>query len=160
MTQRMTCNDAMRQFFAYLDRALSGEALEGMEAHLDECLNCCDKLAFSRQLDGFVKERLGSAEPPPDLADRLRQRLAAAHLQGAAVAAREVDRVLDGGSRACGELLLELKTTLDSMRAGEVLQLISHDPGARTDLPIWCRMTRHTLLWNDDTNYYIRRRER
>lgn len=68
------------------------------------------------------------------------------------------DAVLDGGTRACGELLIELKIALDRLAAGRVLKLISRDPGARTDLPVWCEMTRHRLLWCDDETYYIERR--
>ncbi len=69
----MTCGDAMKQFFAYLDRVLSGEPLEAFESHLEECLSCCDKLEFSRQLDSFVKARLGDAAPPSGLEARIRQ---------------------------------------------------------------------------------------
>lgn len=68
------------------------------------------------------------------------------------------DTVLDGGSRSCGELLIALKMTLDGLEEGRVLKLVCQDPGARVDLPIWCEMTRHTLLWNDEGTYYIRRR--
>lgn len=71
----------------------------------------------------------------------------------------DADEVLDGGSRACGELLIALKLTLDRMGVGQVLELICHDPGAKEDLPVWCRMTRHRLLWSDGETYYIRRRE-
>lgn len=80
----MTCEQAMRQFFSYLDRALSGESLEDMETHLEECLDCCDKLAFSRQLDVFIKARLPEAEPPPALEQRIRERLDAGHHTGSA----------------------------------------------------------------------------
>jgi tRNA 2-thiouridine synthesizing protein A len=158
---RLTCEEAMRQFFTYLDRALSGEASEGVEAHLDECLSCCDKLAFSRQLDAFVKDRLVADDAPAELERRIRAGLvAAASPRGTdGGGAPPADRVLDGGARACGELLITLKVELDGMRPGEVLKLISHDPGARVDLPIWCRMTRHRLLWNHDTTYYIARRD-
>ncbi len=72
---KMTCADAMNQFFAYLDRVLSGESLEALEAHLDECLACCDKLAFSRQLDAFVKARVNEAPLPSGLEGRIRQAL-------------------------------------------------------------------------------------
>ena len=72
----MACEQAMRQFFAYLDSALAGAPLEDLEAHLEECLACCDKLAFSRQLDGFIKDRLPEAEPPPALEQRIRERRA------------------------------------------------------------------------------------
>jgi len=69
------------------------------------------------------------------------------------------DQVLDGGARACGELLIALKGALERMRPGEVLKLVSNDPGARVDLPIWCRMTRHTLLWSDGGSYYFKKRD-
>jgi anti-sigma factor (TIGR02949 family) len=72
MTQRMTCEQAMRQFFAYLDRALEGEPLHAFETHLEDCLDCCDRLQFSRRVDAFVKERLVDAPLPEGLEDRLR----------------------------------------------------------------------------------------
>lgn len=72
---RMSCEEAVRQFFAYLDKGLAGEPLESLEAHLDACLDCCDKLAFSRTLDGFVKERLAGEAVPAGLEDRIRRSL-------------------------------------------------------------------------------------
>jgi anti-sigma factor (TIGR02949 family) len=75
MTQ-MTCEQAVQQFFAYLDRAIAGEALENLEAHLEACLSCCDKLAFSKQLDRFVRSRLPDHPVPPDLEARVRRVLA------------------------------------------------------------------------------------
>jgi mycothiol system anti-sigma-R factor len=71
----ITCEQAVRQFFAYLDRALSGETLENLEAHVEECLSCCDKLAFSRQLDTFIKARLPDRPVPASLEARVRQAL-------------------------------------------------------------------------------------
>jgi hypothetical protein len=71
----LTCAEAVTQFFAYLDRALAGEVLEDLEAHLDACLACCDKLAFSRQLDGFVKERLPDGPMPAGIEARVRRTL-------------------------------------------------------------------------------------
>ena len=73
VTKRMTCEEAIRQFFAYLDRALSGEALQSFEAHLAACLDCCDRLQFSRQLDAFVKQRLGDAALPEAMELRIRR---------------------------------------------------------------------------------------
>jgi anti-sigma factor (TIGR02949 family) len=75
---RLSCERAARQFFAYLDRALSGEPLEALEAHLEACLDCCDKLRFSRQLDAFVKGRLGEAPLPEGIEARIRCQIAAA----------------------------------------------------------------------------------
>jgi anti-sigma factor (TIGR02949 family) len=78
MTDRLTCEQAVRQFFAYLDRALAGEPLAALEKHLTDCLDCCDRLQFDRRLDGFVKSRLGEAPLPEGLEARLRQGLSRA----------------------------------------------------------------------------------
>jgi anti-sigma factor (TIGR02949 family) len=72
---RLSCEQAMRQFFAYLDRALSGDSLADLEAHLEACLSCCDKLAFSRRLDAFVKSRLPDEAVPAGLEARIREAL-------------------------------------------------------------------------------------
>jgi anti-sigma factor (TIGR02949 family) len=72
---KLTCEQAVKQFFAYLDRALYGEEFEDLEAHLEACLNCCDKLAFSRQLDDFVKHRLPDNPVPATLEARVRRAL-------------------------------------------------------------------------------------
>ena len=73
--KRLTCEEAVRQFFAYLDRALAGEPLEVLQQHLDDCLDCCDRLQFSRKLDGFVRDRLGEAAVPEGIEDRIRRAL-------------------------------------------------------------------------------------
>lgn len=72
-TKRLTCNEATRQFFAYLDRALSAEPLDALEAHLQACLDCCDKLDFSRRLDRFVKERMVDAPLPEGIEEKVRR---------------------------------------------------------------------------------------
>ena len=73
---RMSCEQAMRQFYAYLDHALSGERLAELNDHLKVCLDCCDKLQFSRQLDDFVKSRLGGEPLPEGIEARIRKELA------------------------------------------------------------------------------------
>jgi anti-sigma factor (TIGR02949 family) len=83
----MTCEEAVRRFFAYLDRALSGESLEVLEAHLEECLDCCDRLQFSRRLDAFVAS-VGEARMPDGLADRIRRGIARASWSAAAAGRR------------------------------------------------------------------------
>lgn len=72
MTTPITCEQAAKQFFAYLDRALAGESLDELEAHLAACLACCDKLAFSRQIDAFVRNRLPDHPVPAGLEARVR----------------------------------------------------------------------------------------
>lgn len=74
-TERLTCSDAVRQFFAYLDGALAGGPLEELEEHLEACLDCCQKLDFSRRLDAFVKDRLGEESLPEGIEERIRRRI-------------------------------------------------------------------------------------
>jgi mycothiol system anti-sigma-R factor len=71
----LSCDEALKRFFAYLDRALAGEPLEVLEAHLEECLDCCQKLEFNRKLDAFVKGRLDSEPLPEGIEQRIRRRL-------------------------------------------------------------------------------------
>jgi mycothiol system anti-sigma-R factor len=71
----LTCEEAVAQFFGYLDRALRGEELQDLEAHLERCLACCDRLAFSRQVDEFIKRRLPDQPAPEGLAARVQRAL-------------------------------------------------------------------------------------
>ena len=73
--KRLSCEDAVRQFFAYLDRALAGEPLEILEAHLGACLDCCEKLDFNRKLDAFLKQRPGDESLPEGIEERIRRTL-------------------------------------------------------------------------------------
>ena len=74
--RKLSCEQAVQQFFAYLDRALRGESLEALEAHLESCLDCCDKLEFSRKLDAAVKDRLAGGPLPEGIEERIRRALA------------------------------------------------------------------------------------
>jgi anti-sigma factor (TIGR02949 family) len=74
----MSCEDAQRRFFAYLDRALAGEDVEALEAHLEACLDCCDRLDFGSRLDSFVRSRLGESPLPRGIEARVRRALSAA----------------------------------------------------------------------------------
>ena len=74
-SRRLSCDEAVRQFSAYLDRALSGKQIDELETHLQACLNCCDRLDFSRKLDRAVKERLGEASLPEGIEERIRRAL-------------------------------------------------------------------------------------
>jgi anti-sigma factor (TIGR02949 family) len=71
----LSCDQAVRRFFAYLDRALAGEEIADLEGHLRSCLDCCEKLEFSRKLDRFVKERLGDEPLPEGLEAKIRRAL-------------------------------------------------------------------------------------
>jgi anti-sigma factor (TIGR02949 family) len=72
-TKPLSCEQAVRLFFSYLDRALSGEDIEALETHLQACLDCCEKLEFSRKLDAFVKARITEAPLPPGIQERIKR---------------------------------------------------------------------------------------
>ena len=64
----------------------------------------------------------------------------------------------DAGDLGCGELVLELRSPLNRLGAGERLRLTARDPGAPEDLPAWCRLTGHRLVGADPPTYLIARR--
>jgi anti-sigma factor (TIGR02949 family) len=73
--KRMSCEEAVRQFYAYLDRALAGEPHDALEDHLKACLECCEKLEFSRKLDAFVRGRLWDTPLPEGIEQKIRRTL-------------------------------------------------------------------------------------
>ncbi len=58
----------------------------------------------------------------------------------------DVTLVVDGGDRACGELLLVLAAEIRSLPARSVVRLVATDPAAVVDLPAWCHLTGHRFL--------------
>ncbi len=65
----------------------------------------------------------------------------------------------NAGEMGCGDLVLELRIRLQSMKSGEIMKLQARDPGAPEDLPAWCRLTGHTLVHAHHPTYWIRRKE-
>jgi len=66
----------------------------------------------------------------------------------------------DAGDMGCGDLVLELRARMEPLAPGRVLRLTARDPGARADIPAWCRMTGHALVSEQHPIYLIRRKER
>lgn len=64
----------------------------------------------------------------------------------------------DAGDLGCGDLVLELRTRLLSLRPGQLFELLARDPGAPADLPAWCGLTGHALVSATPPRYLIRRR--
>ncbi len=65
----------------------------------------------------------------------------------------------DAGDTGCGELVLELRSRLDTMKPGQIMKLTARDPGAPVDIPAWCRMTGHALIDGQPPVYLIQRKE-
>ncbi len=68
------------------------------------------------------------------------------------------DAEWNAGDLGCGEVLILLRSRMRGLAAGEVLKLTVRDPGARDDMPAWCRMTRRRLLRADHPQYWIEQR--
>ncbi len=65
----------------------------------------------------------------------------------------------DAGPTGCGELIMNLFLTMKKLNSGDIIEVISYDPGAREDLPAWCRLQKHQLLQRVDSgnisHYFI-----
>jgi tRNA 2-thiouridine synthesizing protein A len=54
--------------------------------------------------------------------------------------------VINGGDRACIQLLLELRARISGLPAGTLIHLTASDPAVPIDLPAWCHLTGHAYL--------------
>ncbi len=72
------------------------------------------------------------------------------------------DAVADFGKKGCGDLAIALMQKMKTLQAGQVLEVRSSDPGAPSDIPAWCRMTKNTLLagptGENGMCYYIKKK--
>lgn len=72
----MTCDEVRQAFSEFHDEILSGARLTDVTQHLDECSECrAEWAAFSMTLQ--VVARLGTADPSPGFAARVRQQIEA-----------------------------------------------------------------------------------
>jgi tRNA 2-thiouridine synthesizing protein A len=51
--------------------------------------------------------------------------------------------VIDGGDRACGELLMAILRQTRHMPGGTIIRILAEDPAAPIDIPAWCHLTGH-----------------
>ncbi len=58
----------------------------------------------------------------------------------------EIDRTLDVKGLTCPLPVLKTKQTLDRMHSGEVLEVISTDPDAKSDIPRLFKRLGHAVL--------------
>ena len=53
---------------------------------------------------------------------------------------------LDCLGKACPVPVIELAKAVAAMADGEEIVVLSDDPGAKVDIPVWCRMKQQTLV--------------
>jgi uncharacterized OsmC-like protein/TusA-related sulfurtransferase len=74
------------------------------------------------------------------------------------------DAVCDGGDLDCGSgLLLIIRSALQPLPPGGVLEVRSRESSVKEDLPAWCRMVGHALLATAEeperaTSYFLRKK--
>jgi mycothiol system anti-sigma-R factor len=68
----ITCAEAVRQLWAYLDGALPDEDRQAIEDHLSFCRRCCGEVEFAEELRRFL-----AREAAEDVPDEVRARLLA-----------------------------------------------------------------------------------
>lgn len=66
----ITCAEAVKQLWSYLDGALPDENRAAVEEHLSFCRRCCGEVEFAEELRGFLS-RHGAEEVPADVRHRL-----------------------------------------------------------------------------------------
>ncbi len=74
------------------------------------------------------------------------------------------DRTLDTSGTFCPFPIVETARAVRALADGAVLLVIATDPGIATDMPMWCRATRHEHLatFRDGAAWksYVRKRGR
>jgi tRNA 2-thiouridine synthesizing protein A len=59
----------------------------------------------------------------------------------------------------CGELLMYLSLKMKQLQPGQFFKLTAADPGAREDMPSWCRLTGHPLVEAAHPLYILQRKK-
>lgn len=66
----ISCTEAVRQLWEYLDGAVEPGDREAIEEHLSFCRRCCGEAEFAEELRGFLA-RSAADEIPTDVRTRL-----------------------------------------------------------------------------------------
>ena len=70
---------------------------------------------------------------------------------------------VDASDLACPMPIIMTKKALDGMKVGEVLKIISTDPGSVSDMKAWTGKTGHELISHEESGnqyvFYIRKKK-
>lgn len=66
----ISCNDAVRQLWDYLDGAVTDGDRHAIEEHLDVCKRCCGEVEFAEELRRFLADNAAD-DIPADAKRRL-----------------------------------------------------------------------------------------
>jgi len=68
----------------------------------------------------------------------------------------EAASTVDARGSACPGPLLEAKKGIGRVKVGEIIEVLSNDPGTRTDIPAWARKVGHEYLGLQEADGYDR----
>lgn len=54
--------------------------------------------------------------------------------------------MVDALGKTCPLPVIELARVVGRLEAGAEVVVLADDPGAKVDIPVWCRMKRHTFV--------------
>jgi anti-sigma factor (TIGR02949 family) len=66
----ITCSDAVKQLWSFLDGTVAGPERAALEEHLGVCRRCCGELEFAAELREFLRSH-ASEELPAEVHTRL-----------------------------------------------------------------------------------------
>lgn len=70
----ITCSDAVKRLWEYLDATVDATTREAIEVHLARCRRCCGELEFAEELRRFLAGS-SSDDVPDDVMNRLNRTL-------------------------------------------------------------------------------------
>ncbi len=73
----MTCEEAVKKLYEYLDKELDHAASEQLDKHLDICKVCCDHFEFERKLKFLVQDSCFQQKAPQVLKRKILDNLGA-----------------------------------------------------------------------------------
>lgn len=69
-TKKVSCEEALKRIFDYLDNALEEAEYCDIEDHLSVCRTCYSRVEFERRLKQHLSH-IGEEKAPPELEDKI-----------------------------------------------------------------------------------------
>ncbi len=67
----ITCAEAVKNFWQYLDDELAPKQREKVDEHLGICRQCCGEFEFAKLLQGVLVDQSLADELPPEVRERM-----------------------------------------------------------------------------------------
>ena len=67
-----------------------------------------------------------------------------------------IAKSVDARGTACPGPLLEAKKAIGTLKAGDIMEILSADEGTKVDIPKWCGKQGHEYLGSVEENGYFK----